>query len=428
MKKLIYILIISSFIAANFLSIDMGNFQLSLYRVLIVLMAFLIIYQAKVKKIDILPKGKGKIIVLFYILWLIYSLISVIWVKDYYSWGRAIYFISAGTIGIICISMFIREKKDFIIVLYIIQIMVIIHNIIGWYEIVSLEYTYLSFSRLDSFSWVLRVGRNPSSMMGNTNNLALLLTFGVFISFICYKNSKNKLWKILSITTIGSCIILNYMTESRANLLGLIMALVVLLVVVLIKRKKIKIFLITILSITIIASVYTVIFIPTVYQRITSFLNVLNKSLFFNSADSSDAIRINLIKNGFVFLKQTYGFGTGAGNIEYWMASKSVYDTMLITNMHNWWMELLAGYGVLVFFGYLASYIIMAKGFFIAYMHNKDNFIQNLSLGLLCCLVAFLIGGVSSSSNITQEWLWTFWAVVIGAYSYIENTRSHLKL
>jgi teichuronic acid biosynthesis protein TuaE len=197
------------------------------------------------------------------------------------------------------------------------------------------------------------------------------------------------------------------------------MALVAFVLLNLMKRKKIKKFLFISVSITIVFTIFTVIGMPSVYQKI---LSVLNKVLYFdfNATDSSDPIRVNLIKNGFEFLKHTFGFGTGAGNIEYWMANKSIYDTLLVTNMHNWWMEILTGYGVFVFVGYMWMYLTMTKGFFTAFMHSEDKFIQNVSIGLLCCMVAFLMGSVSSSSNITQEWLWVFWGVVVGTYYYIE--------
>ncbi|MCJ7689359.1 MAG: hypothetical protein MUO60_08570, partial [Clostridiaceae bacterium] len=280
MKKLIYLLILSSFIGARFLSIEISVFQLSLYRIIIVLIPFLVIYQSKKKSMKILPTNeKSRAIVLFYVFWVVYSLLTVFWVKDYYEWGRAVYFITAGMIGIIGISMFIKEEEDFITVFNIIQIMLIIHNVIGWFDIMSIRYTYLNYPRLDYFIWLIKLGRHPVSIMGNTNNFALLLTLGVFISFICYKNSRSKLWRAVNIASIGSCIVLIFMTESRANLLGLIMALGVFVLLNLIKKKKIKKFLFISISITIVFAIFAAIGMPSVYQKI---LSALNKVLYFD--------------------------------------------------------------------------------------------------------------------------------------------------
>ena len=44
------------------------------------------------------------------------------------------------------------------------------------------------------------------------------------------------------------------------------------------------------------------------------------------SIGEGDTVRINLIKNGFYFLRKTYGFGVGAGNIKYWLVNKSIYN------------------------------------------------------------------------------------------------------
>jgi teichuronic acid biosynthesis protein TuaE len=416
MKKLLYILVLSSLIGARVLSIDMKIFQLSIYRTIIVLIPFILMYLGKKRTIKILPSGKSRTIVLFYIFWVIYSVISVLWVKDYYAWGKAVYFITSGMLVVVYIVMFIREKKDFVTIFNIFQIMVILHNVIAWFEIITVDFTYLDYPRLDYFIFVFKLGRQPVSMMGNTNNFALLLVLGMFISFICYKSSKSLLPKIISIASIVSSIGLLVKTNSRANILGLIMALGIFLLLTLIKRKKTKEFLLIVGSISIFVGIFVGIVMPTVFHNI---LGGLNKVLYFDFS-GTDSARLNLIKNGIVFLGQTFGFGTGAGNIEYWMANRSIYDTSQIVNMHNWWMELLTGYGVFVFVGYIWMYVTLAKGFFTAYMHNGDEFIQTAAIGLLCCMVAFLMGGNGTSSNITQEWLWVFWAVVVGTYYYIE--------
>jgi len=76
---------------------------------------------------------------------------------------------------------------------------------------------------------------------------------------------------------------------------------------------------------------------------------------------------MNLIRNGLVFLSSTFGFGVGAGNIEYWMEHNPVYNTSSITNMHNWWIEILVAYGVIIFILYIVFFAKLFMNFYRKY-------------------------------------------------------------
>lgn len=51
------------------------------------------------------------------------------------------------------------------------------------------------------------------------------------------------------------------------------------------------------------------------------------------------------------------------------------------------------------------------------------------SLWIAVCMVGFVMGGVSSSSNISTEWLWSFWAIAIAYQQSIgkNNLDEHLQ-
>jgi teichuronic acid biosynthesis protein TuaE len=420
-------MILSSFFAEQLFAVDMHVFQLSIYKITLLLLTFLItsIYLLKPDSVKIFPDGKSRKIVLFYFFWLFWAIISLAWVYDYKPWFRTVYAIASGVLVIIYLTMFLKNKKDFIAAFNIVQIMLIMHNIIGWYEIFTGDYRFLDSEKLDYYMMVDVAGRNPVSMLGNTNDFALLISMGAFISFICFKNSNNMLWKLISLGTIVSSIVLLIRTDSRANILGFIIAMGVFVLLYFFKAKNIKNFVLIGVCLSILALYPT--FLGSIYD-------ILSQKLQFGfvaSTGSSMEIRINLMKNGFLFLAQTLGFGTGAGNIEYWMAHKGIFYTRNIINIHNWWMELLVGYGIIVFAGYLWMYIKIARDFYTACSQIKDKFIQSVSLGLLCCMIEFVLGSISSSSNIQTQWLWIFWGLVIAMYYYIDivtRQRSEDKL
>lgn len=416
MRVLLYLMVASSFLAADVISINISVMELSLYRICLLLLAFILFleYLKTNKKISLRIKNDQSIMIRFYFFWFIYSLFSIGWVKDYNSWFRAIFFIGSGFLCIWVLSSYVKEERSFKSIFMIILAMLILHNCIGWHELLTGKYMFADLARIDRHS---QFGYNPAarvpvSMFGNTNDYATFLVIGIFITYIVLLNSHKKSIKGLSIATIFSSILLIFRTGSRANLLGLIVGLIVLVYMKYFKKISIKTLLI-ILGIPIL-----ILFNPTFIENI--FMSISNE-LQFSFDGGSDYTRLNLIRNGLHFLKETIGFGTGAGNIEYWMATEKLYYVGTIENIHNWWMEILVGYGIIVFIGYVWIYMKMAKRLYHSYLNNNNIFIKNTSLGLLSIMGAFVITSISSSSNIPTEWLWVFWGIVISYIGYVES-------
>ena len=67
-------------------------------------------------------------------------------------------------------------------------------------------------------------------------------------------------------------------------------------------------------------------------------------------------------------------------------------------------------------------YVSMSLILYKSYLKSKDRSICNTSLSLLCFMAAFAVGSISSSSNISKEWLWLFWGVVIAYIGYVQRT------
>lgn len=417
MKIILYLMIASSFLAADLFSINIKIMELSLFRISLLLLVFmtLLVYIKTNKKISLKIKNDKSIIIKFYFFWFVYSLCSIGWVKDYHSWFKAIFFIGSGFLCIFILSTYNKEQKDFKNIFVIIFVMIIIHNIIGWSELLTGNYLFADLARFDRYNQFTHnpTARIPISMFGNPNDYATLLVFGVFVSYLVFSNTKRNIVKILSIINSMSSMILISRTGSRANILGIIIGIIVFIYLKYFRKINKK----TLLIIIIIP-----IFILFYFTVTDNFITGMINQLQFNITGSgSDHIRLNLIKNGLHFLKETICLGTGAGNIEYWMETERIYYVGSIRNIHNWWMEILVGYGIVVFAGYVWIYFKMAKALYYSYVNSKDRFIESTSLALLSIMTAFIITSVSSSSNISTEWLWLFWGVVISYIGCIEN-------
>ena len=416
MKILIYLMIASSFIAADLISINIKIMELSLFRISLIIITFYMILESfkTNTKISLKFKDNQDIIKKFYFIWLMYSLFSIGWVKDYYSWLRAVFFIGSGFFCITILSRYLKNEKDFMNVFRIIFIMVVLHNLIGWGELLTGNYKFADLTRFDRYN---QFANNPSvripiSMFGNPNDYATFLVIGVFVSYIVYSNSNNKIVKFSCILTIISTIFLLAKTNSRANILGLVLGLIVFILLKLFREINLK---------TLLIGLAIPMFLILNINRLINIIQLFTNKVKIDFTTGSDLTRLNLIKNGLYFLKETIGFGTGAGNIEYWMENRRMFPVGSIRNMHNWWMEILVGYGLIIFIGYIFVYYKKFKVLYHSYKNTNNKFIKNTSIGLLSIMGSFVVSSISSSSLLPSQWLWVFWGVVIAYIGYIEK-------
>ena len=418
-KKLTYLSVLASLIAASIISIDFRVFQLSLFRIIIMVLMLVVIIQSTFNngRISLPRYNENSYSIKFMLIWFFYAITTLGWVQDHGDWFRAVYFIGLGVICVILYNRTFKTSNDILTAFYLMSIMVIIQNLIGWYEINTGNYMFLGTERIARYTYQ----NYPVSMFNNTNNFALFMLFSVFIAYICLVNSKIKIGKLVYLLTIVSSTYLLIYTSSRASLLGLITALL-LFAGLKVMNTKLR-------YLTIIALALLFILILLLPGVIDTFLLMIDQNLTFNlTADrGSDAIRLNLIKNGLIFLMQTFGFGTGAGNVEYWMSNYGNYNTFGIANIHNWWMEILVGYGVVIFILYIMFYVKLFKSLYQRYRKCSDIKNKSISLGIICCMTGYVIASISTSTNIGAEWLWVFWALAI-SYQGIDDSFKLTKI
>jgi teichuronic acid biosynthesis protein TuaE len=244
----------------------------------------------------------------------------------------------------------------------------------------------------------------PTGVFYNPNDyatfLALSIPFGLSLARYC-----QKLWlRAFGVATalLGSYLVLA--TGSRANLLAVLLELGFLALFLMGIASRLR-WTATMAGIVGVILVITPTLAQAIFQRVTEQLG----SILYNvpSEDGSSLhIRLNLVRNGLLFVYQTVGFGVGAGNAEYWMANFARYNTFGILNPHNWWLELLVDNGVFVFAGYILFYLgLVRRLWWLRKRTNGD--LRMINEALLLSLIGFSIGSWSSSSIIsfTPQWL-----------------------
>lgn len=341
----------------------------------------------------------------FTVLWFFYSIVTVFWVKSISDWAHAEYFLGLFVYCTIFLTVGDLKRNDFINIFKWLCFIILIHNVIGWYEIFSHHYLFAPAYKVDYMA--ARSEYYAISAFGNLNDFAFVMMFGSFISYLSYNNSRKRIGKIVSFATMASCILHVIRSDSRSCILALFLGWCVYLLVTLKKRTSVKLFFIITGMLSSMALI-----LPEFFFRVTGVLSAKLNFNFQSAELNSDIIRVNLIKNGFGFLKRTNLFGVGSGNTEAWMTTQRIYDTGEITNMHNWWMENLTNYGVVIFILYLIFYLSLIITFYrgLKVLHGKS---KKMSAVIVSILSAFIIGLMSSSSFFSTEWLWVFFALLI---------------
>lgn len=403
MTNLIYALIFSSFLPVSYFSINTGFFQLSIFRILLIFVALATLYKIVASKEEFgrIHKTLKVYSVFFHFVWMVYAIISYFWVIDKIAWFKSVYFLGLGLFSIFLMNYFLRNIQEIKTAILIIAVVIFLNTIIGYYEVFTTNYHFLD----EEIALDYASRRYPVSWFYNPNDFAMLMLVG-FNIMICLANQKYRYkWINLFFLLESSLIIsLIFVAKSRANIIGIEISIIVLLVFYFVKKRR--------------KQIATLIYVLALSVIILILLNKLGlydygaSSLSFGEdRDISISNRVNLIKNGLIFLYRTYGFGVGAGNIEYWMAKFAVYPVFAV-NMHNWWAELLTAYGILILIGYLVFYgRITIHSLYIALSYPTESDESNISVLIVSMMAGLSIGLIGSSSNFGSEWLWIFMAI-----------------
>jgi teichuronic acid biosynthesis protein TuaE len=349
---------------------------------------------------------------MFMWVWLLYAILSLAWVKDYASWSREFFFLGIGVFCVVAYSKVLTSKADVVSAFRAMSVMVVFNNILGWYELMTGNYI---FSTVNGPAYALL--KRPAAMFHNTNDFATYLLISICILYVCAVQSKRQVSRMFYLVVLFSSGVLLVQTKSRGNIFGLLLMVATFICLSVRHRRRRKVLLH--ISAIVLA---TFLLLPNNIS-LSYLVNEIQLMAPNVAVVGSDLKRLNTIKNGFRFLGDTYGFGTGAGNIPHWMATHAVYPTYGITEMHNWWMEVFTGYGLLIGVLYLSFYYRLSKNLYQSYRRGKNREDTAISLGLLCGMVGFVIGSFSSSSTIGAAWLWMFWGVAIA-----HQNNTHLSL
>lgn len=414
--KIFYLMVFLSFLGASVYSISFAGINLLPYRALLFLAIIIIVSQNTFLKSEY---TKVKEYLLFFVIWIMYSLLFLNCSLDQTSGIKYIIYLVIYMLMLICYLHYIKNIQQIKNIFKIWHYFLVITIIIAIWEINTGQHLSVSgYNKTPDLIFHI-----PTTVYGNSNDYATFLAISLPFVLFQVQCQKNIFYKLFFLFISFAIIFLILTIGSRANIVSVGIAFI--LYVVLSNRKfKIKTF-IVLAFITLISIIYFQEILDDIFFMMNNNLISLIDPVE-RSTNDSNIVRMNLVYNSIDFLSQTYGFGVGAGNAEIWMEKYGLYDTRGITNPHNWWIEILVNYGLFIFVLYVIIYIRLIYQLFEIFLKSKDINQQETAKVLFISLVTFSFASISSSSvmGFMPQWILIILSIVsINIYKQKRETK-----
>lgn len=420
-KFIYYILLIAS-ITGPWTVLLSNNKVYAFHILMVIYTAFLIgtnLNGLKLKVLDYRENNKINKYCIFIIIWWLFIAITYFWAdsfKDYLNY-LIIYTMMLYYVFIIIFNN--NNIEDLNRTIYLISVCFIISIIIGLLEsktnfrLWGSPYIRGDFSKYNNAQYKFIMSQ-PTAFFGNPNNFATFILFGIsfLMSFTLYSKKKIKYYIFL----ILSLVVL-YLSNSRANLLAVILVFIVFTFLKLKPYLKLKVTKKTLLVVSIALIALISIFISVLYIKGNSFINMLVKFDFSTSASYSTRYRSVLIRDGLQILKDN-PFGVGAGNTAYHLGVMQGTGNL---SLHNGILELGVDFGIPVLISYLVFYVSIIIQLYKCICDksmNKD--LKIIATGCFLSLVGFLIGMISPSSI---AYFIPYWSIIGISLAVINISR-----
>lgn len=401
----VYLMILLCPAGSSAYGINTGVGRISFFRFTLILAVFFaILVKGRVHFFN----SRNRYSVWFMFVWFSYAVLSFLWARELSSWAKSVFFISIGLISIIIFENSLWNARNILTAVKCYFIGIFIQSMIGWYETLTMNYHFVTGLPENMYAYErhffgLKLYM-PIAMAGNPNDFASILFVGIILGYILINVAQDNLKKCLLTMLNLSFFVQVIITTSRAALLGILISVGVIAFIRSTNRGK------GILCIGFVMCCVVVI------MSMANGMFLLN----FSNVNGSDSVRLNLIKNGIIFWVRTFGFGVGAGQINAWMKSDAKYYVSFYTDMHNWWVEILVAFGIVIFILYMIFYLRLFFDMHKNYVTAKerktisdDRFHEYFSLGICALMIGYVICGISASSNINSEYMWVLWAICI---------------
>lgn len=400
----------TSFLGSALFTKSVGPITLFPYRILLVLLTITLFYNWLKKDFTIKDQFQIPFVYLFLIAWIGYSLLALSWSVELIPALKEVITLLTGILVIFYVSVIFKQEKNYREFFTIWVVMGFL--LIGIGFINHFLHIHLSISRIiHAYSYQQGI---PTSVFVNENDFGSFLGITFFFFLSLMKNGKRLIYQFAGLFGVISSIYLILITESRANYIGVFLGLVFWFVFLVRRKEKLLISLAgaAVAPLAIFAQLEKA-------KALGSMILIQFESLLqTKNQKSSVDIRENLLKNAKTFIEDTFGFGVGPGNVEYYMKNFQRYPTFHNYNPHNWWAEIFVQYGFLIFTGYILMFAFLFVSIYRIWKVQVKQRNTLISEALVCGMISFVMASISPNSFIALNYNWIFIAFVIAYINF----------
>ncbi len=339
-----------------------------------------------------IPKYRlPKFVYLFFIIWFVHSVASLLWTPDKIN---GVKYLCYNLSSYICFySLYIFSKKanspicSIILgwcVLFVITVPFALNEFINDVHL-SVSVHDDSITIIDASSGHRVFRKYASVTFGNLNNYSLTIIYCLPFALLgLLINNKHRALKIVIVAVMASILLFN---ASRGGLLCLVLS-VILFLIYLFRNNQVKRWSLFALLFIVIAVIYH--YSDIILSQIAG--RMLESSL------TDDTARIRIIENALTVLSNSLGMGSGIGGLELSLKYISSSD---ISATHNLFLELLCQYGIISF----TIFIALLWKIFRTLTKSNEN-AKNF-LGYVIAIIILPLS-VINSGYLTAQIFWLF--------------------
>ena len=394
---LFLLLTATSFAGVALLPIRIGPVTVFAFRLLLVLQVLLIATSVIRDRSQLRVFSTVRLSVAFLFLWLTYAAFSLAWVHTMGPALRNLGQLMIGVAFVLCVIYYIRNSRQlrWIAWIWLIAFGVLV-GIGLWENITGAHLPVSGYFGVERWLFAYR----PTGIFNNPNDYAAVLAIALPFTLMRFLHGRTILRGLWLPALGGIAVYLMIVADARASVFAALLELVALIVLGLAdktRRSRLQRW----LKLGVILAVFALPNVATTLSGRGTIPSQIQATAEQVARDgNSISIRWNLVRNGVVFVGETYGLGVGAGNAEWWMEHRTHFDTSEIYSLHNWWLELLVSYGILITTGFALFYIGIFRGVWQAWrtVHTPEG--RALYGGLVVSMIGSVLASLGPSSII----------------------------
>jgi O-antigen ligase len=396
------------------LPFQLGPVTIYLYRLVVIFLVGLFLYaRGRAGFMGTFQIGLPRRVLVVMAMWVTWGLFSILWSPDPLNGCREVIELCFGTMVLGCMSLLIGKQERGLGALRAgWATAVLCAGLVAVWELWTGQHLKSGF--IDAASpWVLK-GMATVSTFGNPNNFGSFLLMA--LPFIAWGVEEARSWalRIFGLAFLLGMACLIIITGSRLCLAGSLV-LGIIWAVCTFKGRARPLALLGLVLIVVCMIIGLVMFKPMIGVKLLS----AQSEMGGQATGTSGNTRIHLYLDSIYLTLTSFGFGIGAGGFNQRLTYGYLpWATDGITSPHNFFLEILSQYGVLVFAGF-AWWMIGCWRSFKAKWRTETR--HGAGFWGICCMVAYGFAALANSGFLNQQSNWLF----LGSLFVMSRKDSH---